>query len=52
MGFAPANVQEMLLRLERFGFLIVIVLLYFGILDPVIDFLQAVILLFIKALLP
>lgn len=44
LGFAPAGLQAMLLRLERFGFVIVIGLLYFGFLDPVIDFLQTVIL--------
>jgi len=52
LGFSPSGVQEMMLRLERFGFLIVIALLYFGILDPVIDFLQMVILSLIHALLP
>lgn len=52
LGFAPAGVQAILLRLERFGFLIVIALLYFGILDPVIDFLQMVILSLINVLLP
>lgn len=51
-GFAPANVQAVLMRLERFGFLIVIALLYFGVLDPVIDFLQMVILSLIGILLP
>lgn len=52
LGFAPAGIQKILLRLERFGFLIVIALLYFGVLDPVIDFLQMVILSLISALLP
>ncbi len=52
LGFAPASVQTVLLRLERFGFLIVIALLYFGVLDPVIDFLQQVILSLINILLP
>ncbi|MCG8618319.1 MAG: site-2 protease family protein [Desulfobacterales bacterium] len=51
-GFAPAGVQAALHRLERFGFLIVIALLYFGALDPVIDFLQRMILTLIGALLP
>ena len=52
LGFSPASVQAILLRLERFGFLIVIALLYFGVLDPVIDFLQRVILSLINILLP
>ena len=52
MGFAPANVQAFLMRLERFGFLIVIGLLFLGVLNPVIDFLQWVILSFISLLLP
>lgn len=52
LGFSPASVQAILLRLERFGFFIVIALLYFNILDPVINFLQTVILSLINALLP
>ena len=52
LGFAPQSVQTILLRLERFGFLIVIALLSFGVLDPVIDFLQAAILSLINVLLP
>ena len=52
MGFAPANVQAFLMRLERFGFLIVIGLLFLGVLDPVIDLLQRVILSIISLLLP
>jgi len=52
LGFFPAGVQAIMLRLERFGFLIVIALLYFGVLDPVIDFLQMVILSLINVMLP
>ncbi|THB77835.1 MAG: site-2 protease family protein [Desulfobacteraceae bacterium] len=52
LGFAPQNVQVFLVRLERFGFLIVIGLLYLGVLDPVIDFLQRLILSIIQLLLP
>ncbi len=52
MGFAPANIQAFLMRFERFGFLIVIGLLFLGALDPVIDFLQWVILSIISLLLP
>lgn len=52
LGFAPASVQAILLRLERFGFLIVIALLFLGILDPVINFLFEAIFMLIKVLLP
>ena len=52
MGFAPKHVQVFLMKLERFGFLIVIGLLFLGVLDPVIDFLQWLILSFINLLLP
>lgn len=52
LGFAPPVVQAYLLRIERFGFFIIIGLLYFGILDPVIDFLRGVILAVIGLLLP
>ncbi len=52
MGFAPPDIQAFLIRLERFGFLIVIGLLFLGVLNPVIDFLQWVILSIISLLLP
>ncbi|MCG8634775.1 MAG: site-2 protease family protein [Desulfobacterales bacterium] len=52
LGFAPPGIQALLLRLERFGFLIIIGLLFFGVLDPVIRFFQLMILAFIKVLLP
>ncbi len=52
LGFAPPSVQAFLLSLERFGFLIVIGLLFLGVLDPVIDFLQWGILSVINFLLP
>ena len=52
MGFAPANVQTFLMRFERFGFLIVIGLLFLGVLDPAINFLQWGILSIISLLLP
>lgn len=52
MGFSPPGVQEMLMRLERFGFLIVIGLLWFGVLDPVIDLLQKIIRTLISFLIP
>ncbi len=52
LGFVPPVIQAYILRLERFGFLIVIGLLYLGVLNPVIDFFQWMILSFIKLLLP
>jgi len=52
MGFASPSIQNHLFRLERFGFFIVIGLLYLGVLDPVINFFQWMILSFIKLLLP
>jgi Zn-dependent protease len=52
MGFASPSVQNFLFRLERYGFLIIIALLYLGVLDPVIHFFQWMILSFIKLLLP
>ncbi len=52
MGFAPPAVQSFLLRLEKFGFIIIIGLLYMGALDPVINFFQWMILSFIGLLMP
>lgn len=52
MGFASPGVQNVLFRLERFGFIIVIALLYLGVLDPVIHFFQWMLLSLIKLLLP
>jgi Zn-dependent protease len=52
MGFASPSVQDFLFRLERYGFFIIIALLYFGVLDPVIRFFQWMILSLIKLLLP
>jgi Zn-dependent protease len=52
MGLASPRVQYVLFRLERYGMLIIIVLLYLGVLDPVIHFFQWMILSLIKLLLP
>ena len=52
MGFASPSVQDFLFRLERYGFFIIIALLYLGVLDPVIRFFQWMILSLIKLLLP
>ncbi|MDP2924542.1 MAG: site-2 protease family protein [Candidatus Omnitrophota bacterium] len=40
MGFLPLSGQKIMARLERYGFFIIIILLYAGILDPVITFIQ------------
>ena len=52
MGFVPPGVQKTLNSLERYGLLIIIVLLYSGVLTPVIHFFEWLILVPIKLLLP
>lgn len=52
LGFAPPHLQAYILNLERFGFFIIIGLLYLGLLNPVIDLLQTIILTIISFLLP
>ena len=52
MGFAPSSVRQFLLRIEPYGLLILIGLLYFGALDPVIGFFEWTILAVIKFFLP
>ncbi len=52
MGFASPGIQNHLFRLERFGFFIIIGLLYLDVLDPVIHFFQWMILSLIRLLLP
>jgi Zn-dependent protease len=52
LGLAPAKFQNIFFRLERYGFFIIIGLLYFGVLDPVIDFFRWMVLSVIKLLLP
>ena len=52
MGFAPPKVQKSLFRLERYGLLIIIALLYLGALEPVIRSFEWVILSLIKLLMP
>lgn len=51
-GFLPPDVQTRLFRFERYGFFIVIGLLYFGVLNPVIHFFQWMVLSVINGLLP
>ena len=52
MGFAPESVNRVLNQIEPFGFFIVIGLLYLGVLDPVINFFQYIILRVISVFLP
>ncbi|MFK5952428.1 MAG: site-2 protease family protein [Desulfobacterium sp.] len=52
MGFASPSIQNYLFRLERYGFFIIIGLLYLGVLNPVIDFFQRMILSLINLFLP
>ncbi len=52
MGFASSGIQNFFFRFERYGFFIIIALLYFGVLNPVINFFQWMILSLIKLLSP
>jgi len=52
MGFTSARFQYFLLRLEPYGFFIIIGLLYLGALDPLIAFFRWCILALIHVLLP
>jgi Zn-dependent protease len=52
LGFSSGGLQRLLLRLERYGFFIVIGLLYFGVLDPLIDLFRGIILAVIRLFLP
>lgn len=51
MGFAPPNIQNMLFRVEQYGFIIVIGLLFLGVLNPVVQFFRWLILSIINLLL-
>ncbi len=51
MGFLPENMQRPFALLEPYGFFIIIGLLYFGLLDPVIDFFRSIILFILGLLL-
>jgi Zn-dependent protease len=37
LALAPKNVKKILIKLERYGIIIIFVLLYFNFLDPVIN---------------
>ncbi len=43
MSFLPYKAQENLERIEPYGFFILVILLFTGLLDPVIDFMQSLI---------
>ena len=51
MGFLPDRMQYALSRLEPYGFFIIIGLLFFGVLNPLIDFFRWIILSIIGLLL-
>jgi len=52
MGFASQNVRNFLFRIERYGLIIIIALLYLGVLNPVILFFERAIVSLINLLLP
>lgn len=51
MGFAPPEIGNWLMRIEPYGFFIIIGLLYMGVLSPVISFFQWLILSLINILM-
>ena len=52
MAFAPESVTRVLDQIEPFGFFIIIGLLYLGVLDPLINLFQYIILALISVFLP
>ena len=52
MGIASGRIRYFLAHIEPYGFFIIIVLLYLGLLDSFIGFVRAIIVTIIKALLP
>ncbi len=52
MGFTSESVRRFLYQIEPFGFFIVIGLLFLGVLNPLINFLQYIIVAFISLFLP
>lgn len=51
-GFMPRKFQYTMASIERYGFLIIIALLYLHVLDPVIDLFQSAIIAIITLILP
>jgi Zn-dependent protease len=52
MGFASPSVRNFLFRFERYGFFIIIALLYLGVLEPVILFFEWMIISVITLVIP
>jgi Zn-dependent protease len=52
IGFASGAFQRFLISLERYGFFIIIALLYLNVLDPVIDLFRWMLLMLIRFFLP
>jgi Zn-dependent protease len=52
MGFVSSSVRNFLFRFERYGFFIIIALLYLGVLTPVISFFEWIIMSVIKIMIP
>ncbi len=52
MGFSSREMQYTLARIEPYGFFIIIGLLFFGLLDPLIDLFQWIIITIINLLIP
>jgi len=52
MGFAPLEVRYLLARIEPYGFLIIVALLFLGLLSTFIAFFRGIIITLIKILLP
>jgi hypothetical protein len=52
MALTSGALQRFLVSLERYGFFIIIGLLYLGALDPLIAFFRWVLLMLIRLLLP
>lgn len=52
MGFAPAEIRYLLTRIEPYGFLIIVGLLFLGLLNPFIALFRSIIIALIRILLP
>jgi len=52
MGISPPGIRFFLVRLEPYGFFIIVGLLLLGLLDPLIRLFRGLIILFIKTLIP
>jgi Zn-dependent protease len=52
LGFATPNIRNFLFRIERYGLLIIIALLYLGVLDPIISFFEWLFLSVINVIIP